>query len=67
LLSATGRAAKGSVTQIKQPPRNLGRFIFLRELIIAFGASGHVALFEIDGAETVTVLAVRQQGENDYH
>jgi hypothetical protein len=39
----------------------------LRELIIAFGASGYVALFEIDGAETVTVLAVRQQCEDDYH
>ncbi|EIC21065.1 type II toxin-antitoxin system RelE/ParE family toxin [Thiorhodovibrio frisius] len=40
---------------------------FLRELLIPFGATGDVALFEIDDAETVTVLAVRHQRENDYH
>ena len=39
----------------------------LRELIIPFGAAGYVALFEIDNAETVTVLAVRHQREDDYH
>lgn len=39
----------------------------LRELIIPFGASGYVALFEIENAETVTVLAVRHQREDDYH
>jgi plasmid stabilization system protein ParE len=40
---------------------------FLRELIIPFGASGYVALFEIDNSQTVTVLAVRHQREDDYH
>lgn len=40
---------------------------FLRELIIPFGHTGYVALFEIDDAETVTVLAVRHQREEDYH
>ncbi len=40
---------------------------FLREIIIPFGASGYVALFEIDDEETVTVLAVRHQLEEDYH
>ncbi len=40
---------------------------FLRELVIPFGATGYVALFEIDDAETVTVLAVRHQRKNDYH
>ncbi len=39
----------------------------LRELVIPFGASGYVALFEIDDANTVTVLAVRHQREEDYH
>jgi len=39
----------------------------LRELIISFGASGYVALFEIDNANTVTVLAIRHQRESDYH
>lgn len=40
---------------------------FLRELVISFGAHGYVALFEIDDASTVTVLAVRHQREDDYH
>lgn len=40
---------------------------FLREMIIPFGASGYVALFEIDDEETVTILAVRHQREDDYH
>lgn len=40
---------------------------FLRELVIAFGASGYVALFEIENASTVTVLAVRHQREDDFH
>jgi plasmid stabilization system protein ParE len=40
---------------------------FLRELIIAFGSAGYVALFEIVNAGTVTVLAVRHQREDDFH
>lgn len=40
---------------------------FLRELVIAFGASGYVALFEIEDDKTVTILAMRHQREDDYH
>jgi plasmid stabilization system protein ParE len=40
---------------------------FLRELLIGFGRDGYVALFEVDGPGTVTVLAVRHQREDDYH
>jgi plasmid stabilization system protein ParE len=40
---------------------------FLRELLIPFGSSGYVALFEIEDAATVTILAVRHQLEDDYH
>ena len=40
---------------------------FLRELIIPFGASGYVALFEIENSDTVTLLALRHQREEDYH
>ncbi len=40
---------------------------FLRELVIPFGASGYVALFEIDNAQTVTILAIRHQREDDFH
>ena len=38
----------------------------IRELVIPFGASGYVALYEVDGADSVTILAVRHQRENDY-
>ena len=40
---------------------------FLRELVIPFGGSGYVALFEIEGSEVVTILAVRHQREDDYY
>lgn len=39
---------------------------FLRELVISFGAAGYIALFEIEDNETVTILAVRHQREDDY-
>ncbi|HEX6795363.1 MAG TPA: type II toxin-antitoxin system RelE/ParE family toxin [Casimicrobiaceae bacterium] len=39
---------------------------FLRELIVPFGSSGYVALFEIDRGNRVNVLAVRHQREEDY-
>lgn len=38
----------------------------IRELVIPFGHAGYVALFEIDDARTVTILAVRHQREEDY-
>lgn len=40
---------------------------FLRELLIPFGSSGYVALYEIDEPATVTILAIRHQREEDYH
>lgn len=40
---------------------------FLRELVISFGASGYVALFEIAGPDKVVIAAVRHQREDDYH
>ena len=39
---------------------------FLRELIIPFGSAGYLALFEIESSNTVNILAVRQQREEDY-
>jgi plasmid stabilization system protein ParE len=39
----------------------------LRELLVSFGHSGYVMLFEIDDASTVTILAVRHQREDDYY
>jgi plasmid stabilization system protein ParE len=40
---------------------------FLRELIISFGNTGYVALFEIENADTVMVLAIRHQREDDLY
>jgi plasmid stabilization system protein ParE len=47
--------------------RKAGRSPTRRELIIPFGASGYVALYEIASPATVVVLAVRHQREEDYH
>ena len=47
--------------------RKVGSSPFLRELLISWGHSGYVALFEIEGDHTVTVAAVRHQRESDYH
>jgi plasmid stabilization system protein ParE len=63
IRSGLGLLASSPFSCRKATPDNT----FLRELIIAFGASGYVALFEIDDAKTVTVLAVRHQREDDYH
>ncbi|MGD0504983.1 MAG: hypothetical protein ABSD02_19785 [Steroidobacteraceae bacterium] len=38
-----------------------------REILIPFGHSGYVALFEIEDKHTVTVTAIRQQREENYH
>lgn len=47
--------------------RKAGASPFLRELVIPFGRSGYVALFEIVDATQVLVIAVRHQLEDDYH
>lgn len=47
--------------------RKAGQSPFLRELLIPFGHGGCVALFEIENASTVAILAVRHQLEDDYH
>ena len=39
----------------------------VRELIIDFGSSGYLALFEIEDDHTITITAVRHQLESDYH
>lgn len=47
--------------------RKVGQGPFLRELIIPFGRSGYVALFEIRNAQEVVIGAIRHQNESDYH
>ncbi|HQD84780.1 MAG TPA: type II toxin-antitoxin system RelE/ParE family toxin, partial [Quisquiliibacterium sp.] len=51
----------GAVESLKRSPfiyRKADDDPFLRELLIPFGSSGYVALFEIEDAATVTILAV---------
>jgi plasmid stabilization system protein ParE len=47
--------------------RKAGQSPFLRELVIPFGRTGYVALFEIEDASNVVVVALRHQLEDDYH
>jgi plasmid stabilization system protein ParE len=47
--------------------RKAGKSPTRRELIIPFGVSGYVALYEIASPSSVVVLAVRHQREEDYH
>ncbi len=63
-------AVNAGIATLKSSPftcRKAGQSPFLRELIIAFGSSGYVALFEIAGTTEVVVSAVRHQLEEDYH
>ena len=63
-------AVKNGIATLRQSPftcRKVGTSPFLRELIIPFGRSGYVALFEIIDHENVVVAAVRHQLEDDYH
>jgi plasmid stabilization system protein ParE len=47
--------------------RKAGASPFVRELVIPFGHTGYVALFEIVDDQTVIVGAVRHQREDDFH
>ena len=38
----------------------------MRELLVSFGHSGYILLYEIDDDQSVTILAVRHQREDDY-
>ena len=63
-------ALRAGMATLKSSPftcRKAGQSPFLRELVIPFGRSGYVALFEIDDASNVVVVAVRHQREDDYH
>jgi plasmid stabilization system protein ParE len=47
--------------------RKAGSSSFIRELIIPFGNTGYVAIFEIVSSDTVIIGAIRHQREDDYH
>lgn len=47
--------------------RKAGQSPFLRELIVPVRRTGYVALYEIEAAGLVNIVAVRHQLEDDYH
>ena len=63
-------AIRAGIETLRTSPftcRKIDSSPFLRELVISFGRSGYVALFEIEDVANVVVLAVRHQLEEDYH
>ena len=77
LLEEDPLAAESALETIERGFRILEQFPFacrraahadprFRELLISFGRSGYVALFEVEDSSTVTVLAVRHQREDDF-
>ena len=63
-------AMRAGIATLRSSPftcRKAGNSPFLRELVIPFGRSGYVALFEIEDESTVAVVAVRHHREDDYH
>jgi plasmid stabilization system protein ParE len=64
------QAIRDGLATLRSSPftcRKAGADAFLRELVIPFGHTGYVALFEIAGERDVIVAAVRHQREDDYH
>lgn len=71
LASRALEAIKNGIQSLERSPFSYRKATasnpFLRELIIPFGASGYVALYEVEDEKTVTILAVRHQREEDFH
>lgn len=64
------QAIKNGISSLRTSPftcRKASQSPFMRELVIPFGRSGYVALFEIVDSENVVIAAVRHQLEDDYH
>ncbi|MEO5735295.1 MAG: type II toxin-antitoxin system RelE/ParE family toxin [Rubrivivax sp.] len=66
-IDAIRQAVEHSLRQRPFVYRKAADSPFLRELLIPFRGAGYVALYEIDDAAHVTVLALRHQIEDDYH
>lgn len=78
LLDRDFHAAERAIETIIKTVNSLREFPFaarkapgdnplLRELVIPFGSTGYIALFEIEDAATVNIIAIRHQREDDYH
>lgn len=64
------QAIKDGIGFLRSSPfacRKVGESPFVRELVITFGRSGYVALYEIVDDNTVIIGAIRHQREDDYH
>jgi len=64
------QATKDGIAFLATSPfacRKVGRSSFVRELIIPFGHTRYVALFEIVGSNAVIIGAIRYQLEDDYY
>lgn len=66
-IDAIGAAAQHRLAVTPFSFRKAAQNPAQRELIIPFGGTGYVALYEIVSAAKVIVLAVRHQREEDYH
>lgn len=69
-LALASRALESGIATLGFSPftcRKAGDSPWIRELVIPFGGSGYVALFEIETNESIVVAAVRHQREDDYH
>lgn len=63
-------AIEAGIAMLRYSPftcRKAGLGPFIRELVIPFGHSGYVALFEIHDSDTVSIAAIRHQRDDDYH
>ena len=63
-------AIEQGIAMLRSSPctcRKADQGAFLRELVIPFGSTGCVALFEIATNDTVVIAALRHQLEDDYH
>jgi len=66
-IEAVRSAALNQLAATPYSFRKSGKSSTRRELIIPFGATGYIALYEIASPSRVVVLAVRHQREEDYH
>ena len=66
-IDATRSAARHCLASTPFSFRKAAQNPAQRELVIPFGGTGYVALFEIVSVSKVVVLAVRHQCEEDYH
>ena len=63
-------AIKEAIAYLATSPfacRKVGSSSFIRELVIPFGRTGYVALFEIVDSKIIIIGAIRHQREDDYH